>query len=705
MKIFLLFLSLILVVLIIPADNSVKNFDVDSLISLMTVSEKIEFISGYKNFNIKGLKRLKIPQVKMADGPMGLNGHGKATAFPASICMAASWNPNLIEKMAGAIAIEAKSKGIGILLAPGVNMYRVPQCGRNFEYYGEDPFLASRIAVSFIKGVQGHGVIATVKHFVANNQDYDRHRVSSNIDERTLHEIYFPVFKAAVKEADVGSVMTSYNLLNGIHTSESNYLINEVLKKKWGFKGFVISDWLSVYSIKSFWAGLDMEMPRPQFMNRKNILPIIKKSVKAMSVLDDKVRRILETCNRFNLYGQKGKVCSVNRRKHEELSKQVALEGFVLLKNENRILPLNKNIPKRVLILGPNASYTPFSGGGAAMIDAHKMVSFLQGIKKNAPLNYKVDYLSVEGMYHQYSSINFKKFRRELSAVKDYDAVIVCVGFNPESEGEAFDRPFSLPKNQNLLINEVSKLNRNIIITINAGGGVHMPWIDKIKALLFTWYPGQAGGEALGKIIFGKKNPSGKLPISIEKEWKDNAAYRSYNADHAVSGAKPFYTLYGKPHKVEQMDYREGIFTGYRHFDKEKADPLFAFGYGLSYTSFKISDISVNKRIVRQNDILKMKITVENVGNTSGAETVQIYIRDIISSIPRPKKELKAFRKVYLESGEKTVLNILIRPNMFAFYHPDKHDWIVEDGDFEILVGNSSDNIAIRQKITYQRRK
>ncbi len=682
--------------------TSVSPLNADSLVSLMSLQEKIDCIGGYKSFNIKEIERLGIPRIKMADGPMGVNGHGKATAFPASICMAASWNTDLIKETGTAIGNEARSKGIDVLLAPGVNIYRVPHCGRNFEYYGEDPFLSAQMAVSFICGVQSQRVMATIKHFAANNQDYDRHRVSSNIDERTLNEIYFPAFKAAVQKAKVGAVMTSYNLLNGIHTSESTYLIKEVLKNKWGFQGLVMSDWISVYSTNSFRAGLDLEMPKPQFMNAKNILPLVESDPAAKKMLDDKVSRIITSCARFGLYERNKDSVEVNWEKHRQTALRVAREGFVLLKNEEAVLPLKNNKIKRIAVLGPNALYTPYSGGGAAMIDAYRMTSFLEGIKNNAPGTIQVNYLETEGLNYGYSAINRDKLAAQLDQIKEYDAVVLCLGFNSETEGEAFDRPFALPENQEWLIDEASTRNPNLILVLNAGGGVFMPWLKKCRALLYAWYPGQEGGNALGEIIFGKISPSGKLPISIEKQWKDNAAFGSYDTSFAVPHAKPFYTLYGKEHEVKQLDYKEGIFTGYRHYESKNIAPLFPFGFGLSYTSFQLSELSVNKKTFSGKDSLVVKLKIQNTGQLSGSEVVQLYIHDIASGLPRPLKELKAFKKVMLEPGQTTTLIFSVDKEMLAFYNPALHDWTTEVGDFEILLGNASNNIQLKQTITFK---
>lgn len=684
------------------AQTAISLSNSDSLIALMNTQEKIDFISGYKSFNIKGIERLGIPQLKMADGPMGINGHGKATAFPASICMAASWNTELIKETGVAIGKEARSKDIRILLAPGVNIYRVPHCGRNFEYFGEDPFLSSQLVVSYITGVQSQKVMATVKHFAGNNQDYDRHRVSSNIDERTLNEIYFPAFKAAVQQAKAGAVMTSYNLLNGIHTSESSYLINDVLKKTWGFQGFVMSDWISVYSIQAFKAGLDLEMPKSQFMNAKNILPLLESESASEKILNDKVKRIINSCSRLGLYTHTNDSVKVDWEQHKQTARQLAREGFVLLKNETNLLPIKNNKPIRVAVLGPNALYTPYSGGGAAMIDAYEVISFFDGIKRYAPDNVQINYIETEGLNYRYSQINSDKFSGQLDILHNYDVVILAVGFNSETEGEAFDRPFALPENQEWLIGEVGQQNPNVILVLTAGGGVAMPWLKKCKSLLYAWYPGQEGGNALGEIIFGKVNPSGKLPISIEKKWKDNAAFASYDTSFAVPHAKPFYTLYGKEHEVKQMNYTEGIFTGYRHYEHNHIEPLFSFGFGLSYTHFELSELSINKNKLIGTDSLQVQLQIKNTGPVSGSEVIQLYIRDVVSSLPRPVKELKAFKKIFLEPGKISTVTFSILKDMLSFYDPQRHDWIAESGEFEILVGNASNNITLKQTFTFK---
>jgi len=665
----------------------------------MTLQEKVEMIAGYQNFNIKGNERLGIPQVKLADGPMGVKGHGKATAFPASICMAASWNPDLVKEVGTAIGREAKSKGIGILLAPGVNMYRVPHCGRNFEYYGEDPLLASEMAVGFINGVQSNNVVATVKHLVANNQDYDRHRVSSDIDERTLREIYFPVFKAAIKKADVGAVMTSYNLLNGIHTSESEYLLKDILRNDWGFDGIIMSDWISVYSTKAFIAGLDLEMPRPHYMHPDSILPLLKNGSLARVELDNKIRHILSTCIKHKLY-EEIQIDEPNWEIHKQTALQAAREGIVLLKNENNILPITESKVQKVIVLGPNAMYTPYSGGGAAKIEAYEMLSFFDGIQGHAPRDTEVDYLPVEGLDKAYSQVNIDEFSKSLESIKKYDAVILCVGFNPQTEGEGFDRPFALIDGQEWLIELVTSINPNTVLVLNVGGGVFMPWLENIQALLHTWYPGQQGGNALGEIVFGKISPSGKLPISIEKNWSDNAAFETYDTSYAVPGAKPFYTLYGKPHETEHLPYNEGIFTGYRHFEKHDIKPLFPFGFGLSYTSFALKDFTIDKKKMKAGVNLQIRIQIENTGTLAGAETVQLYISDLKCSHPQPVKELKAFHKIFLEPGQQGSIEFRVDGEMLKYYNPELSKWIVENGEFEILIGTASDNIIFRDTIT-----
>lgn len=656
---------------------------VSSLMSRLTLRDKINMIGGDGSFQIKGIPEAGIPAVSMADGPQGIKDHGDATAFPSPICMAATWNPALIRFAGAAIAREGKAKGIGFLLAPGVNMYRVPQCGRNFEYMGEDPCLASRIAVGYIQGVQSGGMIATVKHFAANNQDFDRHSYSSDIDNRTLHEIYFPAFKAAIQEGQAQAIMTSYNPLNGIHTSESAYLLQDILRKEWHFKGIAMSDWISVYSPQAVNAGLDLEMPSGQFMNPDTLLPLIRQNRISPGTIDTKVSRIIRTCARMNLYALPPVTVTVNFKQHDTLARQIAEEGIVLLKN-NGLLPLSKE-KQHIAIIAPGTF--PYSGGGAAKVTPVVPPRLFHQLNKEYPGRFT--HLDVT---HGYDTTL-------LHQIEKYDAVIVLLGFNDQTEGEGFDRPFRLPQEQNIFMDQLCRRTSHIIVLLTAGGGVDIPWNGKVNALLHCWYPGQAGDKALAAILLGSANPSGKLPISIEKKWSDNAAAATYDTTHAQPGVKPLYTLYGKPHKIKYLSYEEGIFTGYRHYDAHNIAPLYPFGFGLSYSTFKLSCLKLSTPQISREDTLYVWVKIKNTGKYKGKETVQLYIEDVNSSLPRPPRELKAFQKIELAPGQSDRVRFCISPQELSFYHPDKKQWQAEPGEFILHIGTSSRNLPLHEAI------
>lgn len=651
-----------------------------ALMTRLTLRDKIGMIAGEQSFNIKAFPEIGIPAVKMSDGPLGINGHGKATAFPAPVCMTATWNPGLIKSVGQAIGKEGKSKGIGVLLAPGVNMYRVPQCGRNFEYMGEDPYLASRTAVAYIQGVQSQGVMATVKHFAANNQDFDRHRYSSDIDERTLHEIYFPAFKAAVEEGQVKAVMTSYNLLNGVHTSESSYLIRDILRKEWKFKGIVMSDWISVYSTNVVNAGLDLEMPSGQFMNPDSILPLIQKGQVTPGIIEDKVKRIIGTCLDMDLYHSSSDTGQPDWDMHNNLACRVAEEGIVLLKN-NGCLPLRAGV-KKVAVIAPQV--LPYSGGGAAHVTPAVAPDLFRQLQLELP-DVRFTRLDVTAGYDT----------TLLEGISQFDAVVVNLGFDDQSEGEAFDRPFALPREQDIFMNVLCRLHPEVIVILTAGGGVQMPWSDRVAALLHSWYPGQAGDRALASILAGKTNPSGKLPVSIERRWLDNAASATYDTAFALSGAEPLYTLYGKPHEIKHMPYPEGIFTGYRHYDIRHIAPLFPFGYGLSYSRFRLSGLKISHKTISAGDTLEVYVTLKNVGKYEGKETVQLYVADPRCTYPRPLRELKAFQKVGLAPGKSCRICFRISRKELSFYDPVYGGWKAEPGEFKVYVGTSSRDLPL----------
>ncbi len=799
---------------------------VDDLLQKMTTEEKINMLGGDDGFYIRPNERLGIPAVKMSDGPLGVRNYGKATAFPAGICFASTWNTELVKRYGEAVGKEARSKGVHIMLAPGVNIYRAPMCGRNFEYYGEDPFLSSRMAVSYIKGVQSQGVVSTVKHFAANNQEYDRYTVSSDLDERTLREIYLPAFRAAVEEAHVGAVMNSYNLVNGTWTSQNEHLIRDILKGEWKFDGMLMSDWGSTHDgLGAALAGLDLEMPAADFMNARTLMPALQDGRLRQEVIDDKVRRMLRIMFRFGFFDRVQADTSLPLYNPDSriVALQAAREGIVLLKNENNILPLDAGKIKNIAVIGPDAHPAVPGGGGSSIITPYRSVSFLDGIIETVGKNAKVFYSpgvstdleemfstseftsvnekgeKVKGLNGEYFSnmflngepamkrrdehVNFNwqngapapfmpadsfsvvwtgsinipadgnyyfyvngnnGFRLFLDGMKvidqwgnpsfmagdkiiplrkgevqlrlEYyektgeaqvsfgwrqvkpageseavklsarcDVAIVCVGFNPNTEGEGFDRPFELPSEQADLILNVAKVNRRTIVVLTSGGNVSPGnWLSEVAAYIEAWYPGQEGGTALAEILFGLTNPSGKLPASFEKRWEDNASFSSYY-DAA---------------KTKHIAYTEGIFTGYRHFDKDQIEPLFPFGYGLSYTSFEYKNLQIKPVLAGPETEEKtgLSFDITNTGKMDGAEVAQVYVGQVNASVPRPVKELKGFSKIFLKPGETKRVNILLDRDAFSYYDVRKKSWVVKPGEFEFLVGSSSRDIWLKAR-------
>jgi beta-glucosidase len=792
---------------------------VDDLVSRMTLEEKILFINGVDWMYTHPLERLDVPTFKMTDGPTGTNTHGKSTAYPASVLNAATWDTALNYKLGVALGRDCRSRDVNFLLAPGVNIARAPMNGRNFEYMGEDPFLASQLAVSYINGVQSQGVVATVKHFVANNQEYDRDNVSSDIDERTMHEIYLPAFKAAVQKANVGAVMNSYNLVNGVQASHNSYINNIILKEQWGFTGILMSDWNSVHDgLAAFKGGTDLEMPGNTYMTAKNLMPAFESGEITEAMINDKVSRILRVCFEYAFFDRPQLIDSIPH--NDPSSAQVALElarsGIVLLKNENNILPVNSNTVKKIAVIGPNGD-TYNTGGGSSRTTPFYAVSCFEGLK-NLATGIEVNYTmgipslnnlsdkavfysepgsSVRGLMAEYfnnrelagkpqavridktidnewvqtpdipgiGQDNFSarwtgvirpekttayKFTVrgddgyrlwidnekiidlwsehgpivsnkiiELEAGKEYkvkleyfesggdasitfawyepkdenfdeavelatnsDLAIVCIGFNHQIEHEGAERPFEIPEIHDSLISYVTRVNPNTIVILNAGGNVYMEnWLPKVKGLIHAFYPGQEGGAALAEIILGKVNPSGKLPVSFEKKWEDNPTYNNY---------------YDQDND-KRVQYNEGLLLGYRYYDTKNVEPMFPFGFGLSYTTFKYSKLKVKINQSSNNFMVKVTFNITNTGDIDGAEIAQLYVSDLNSPVLRPAKELKGFLKTFLKAGETKEVTINLDETAFSYYKTDMKQFDYDPGEFEILIGASSQDVRLRK--------
>jgi beta-glucosidase len=802
----------------VPVSPAIEQ-KADAMLAKMTLVQKIDLIGGEDWMYIRAVPDAGFPRLKMSDGPMGIRTWGPSTAYPAGIGMAAAWDPALAERIGNSIARDARARGVNFLLGPGVNIYLSPMNGRNFEYLGEDPYLTSRLAVGYIKGVQSQGVIATVKHFAANNQEYDRHNVSSDVDERTMREIFLPAFEAAVKEANVGSVMDSYNLLNGVHATQSKYLNIDILRKAWGFQGIVMSDWISTYDgIGAANGGLDLEMPDGQFMNRKTLLPAIKDGKVTTATIDEKVRRIFITALRFNFLDrpQLDLSESLLNQAGRAAALEGAREGITLLKNDGGVLPLSTDKVKTIAVLGPDAWPAVTGAGGSSTVTPFQSVSILAGLSNyaagkvnvlyarglptvdeivsqtkydgpvkvekfsndkftgesksstasrivtappgdwtpNPPPQTSVrytanftpaksgDYLfiaSASGFDNYKLMVNGKQVaeqeRREGQAPQtaivslvggkaasiqlDYtgdaaaphinlgihgmddlltpeakrlasmaDAVVIAAGYSDTTESEGSDRTFALPWGQELLIKTAAAANKNTIVTITAGGAVDMRnWIDSVPALLHNWYPGQEGGMAIAEIIFGARNPEGKLPATFDRSWDENPVHDSYYSKIAADG-------------IPHVKYTQGLFYGYRYYTSANKKPLFPFGFGLSYTNFAFSNLAVSPVSAKAGDEVSVSFDVANTGARDGAEVAELYVGDPSATVKRPVMELKGFEKVRLAAGEKKHITLKLNNRSFAYFDEASRDWKIDPGKFTISVGDSSEYLPLKGDLT-----
>ena len=643
------------------------------LVSQMTLEEKLDYIGGYNEFYIRPVERLGIPEIRMADGPQGVRNDTESTLYPCGVAAAATWNRDLVRRMGVSLGRDARARGVHILLGPGVNIYRTPMCGRNFEYMGEDPYLTSRMAVEYIKGVQSQGVMATVKHFACNNEEYDRHHISSEVDERTLNEIYLPAFKAAVKEAEVGSVMTSYNLLNGVHASQSPYLIGKTLRRDWGFQGIVMSDWTSVYSpLQAASDGIDLEMPAGFCLNREKLLPLIESGAVTEAQIDAKVTSILQTLIAFGFLERPQKDVSISEDDpaSDKASEEIASESIVLLENHSA-LPLEGR--QDIVLMGPYSTTVPYGGGSGSVSPIHT-VSLYDGLK-SVP-GYNVEYLeSADGFEDR---------------IRSASTVILSLGFDKATEREDSDRSFTLPEDQVKLIDDARALNDNVIVIVCAGGAVEMAsWRDKASAILWGWYYGQQGGNALAKILSGELSPSGRLPMSFEARPEDNPCYASYYPDP--------YHIKRSDKDGKMVTYSEGIFVGYRGYDRKGTEPLYPFGYGLTYGSFEYSGLSVRQ----DGDNVCLDFMLRNTGRYVASEVVQVYVGQSSPAVPRPVRELKQFSKVALEPGESRKISLAMSKYAFSHYETDSHSWKIDTDTYNIYVGASERDIRLSASVNY----
>jgi beta-glucosidase len=692
-------------------NESVQNAKIDSIISILTLKEKIAMCHAQSKFSSAGIPRLGIPEIWMSDGPHGIRPemnwddwnyanwtNDYVTAFPALTCLAATFNPRLSEKYGVSLGEEARYRNKDVLLGPGVNIYRTPMNGRNFEYMGEDPFLASSMVVPYIKGIQKNGVAACVKHYALNNQEHWRGHINVEVSDRALHEIYLPAFKAAVKEGKTWAIMGAYNKFRGQHCCHNQILLNDILKNLWQFDGVVISDWAGTHDTKeAIYNGLDIEMGTPSNKNLSKRHPynnnflgdaFLKKIVNGEvdeKILNEKVKRILRLMFRTS-YNRNRPFGSINNKQHLQTAFKVATEGIVLLKNIDKFLPIKVSEKLSIAIIGENAIKSMTVGGGSSELKVNKEISPLEGVKNkfvNATIKYAKGYSSDK----LNRNVILKKEALKIS--KNADIVIFFGGLNKNNsqDSENSDRlQYNLPYGQDVLIKELSKVNENIAVILISGNAVETSWKSNVKSIIQSWYLGSESGNAIASILSGEINPSGKLPFSFPKKLKDNGAHFFGELSYPGDGISQFY--------------KEDILVGYRWHDTKKISPEFSFGYGLSYTKFNLFDINTDKKNYLSKDDIIINCKIKNTGKVKGKEVIQVYVGKKNSNVKRALKELKAFEKVALVDGETKKISISLKVSDLAYYNEEISDWTVEKGDYIIYVGNGSKNISKEIKIT-----
>ena len=716
--VFVLMISTMYAKKITLQDGDNVNTKVEKLLSQLTLEEKISMLHANSKFTTAGIERLGIPEWAMSDGPHGVReeinrdnwmvagwDNDFSTYLPVGTALASTWNPDLAYQFGVVLGREARARKKDVILGPGINVHRTPLNGRNFEYTSEDPYLISKMVVPYIKGVQEQDVAACVKHYALNNQEYERFRVNVELDERTLQEIYLPGFKAAVQEAGVLTVMSAYNKFHGKWCSENKYLLTDILKDEWGFEGVVISDWDGTHStIDAALAGLDVEMgTNKDDYNDFYFADSLKKAVEngdvPIEIINDKVRRILTAMFKSKIFDEDRYEGEYISKRNFETARKIAEEAVVLLKNDN-VLPLGKNSFKSIAVIGENATKKHAAGGGSSGIKAKYEITPLEGLKNkignDAVIKYAKGYRSTTTFDWANGTVDTSdvdadykvNLRNEaVEIAKESDIVIMFVGLNHHFDLESVDRPdMYLPYEQDKLIEEVLEVNKNVIVVLISGSPVDMSlWVDKVPAIVQGWYAGSEAGNVFADILFGDINPSGKLPFTFPKKLEDSPAHK----------------LGDYPGENLNEEYKEGIFVGYRYFDTYDVKPQFAFGHGLSYTTFDFSNISLNRKSFSKDDVLEVKLSIKNTGNMAGKEVIQLYVQDVKSSVERPKKELKAFTKVLLNPGEEKEIVFNVNKEMLSFYDVTKKDFAAESGNFIIHIGSASDDIRLSAEFEY----
>ncbi|SCA99994.1 Beta-glucosidase [Bacillus mycoides] len=668
--------------------------DIKKIISQMTLEEKASLCSGLDFWNTKGIERLGIPSIMVTDGPHGLRKQAEgadhlgiynsipATCFPSAVGLASTWNKELIKQVGVALGEECQAENVGVLLGPGANIKRSPLCGRNFEYFSEDPYLSSQMAANHVKGVQSQGVGTSLKHFAANNQEHRRMSVDAIVDERTLREIYLASFEDVIKAAQPWTVMSAYNKVNGEYASENNYLLNDILKDEWGFEGFVVSDWGAVNErVASLANGLELEMPSSFGIGEKKIVDAVNCGKLSVEKLDQAAERLLYII--FKAYDNQLENAVYSKDAHHQLAREVASESMVMLQNEASILPLKKE--GTVAVIGGFAKQPRFQGGGSSHINPTKLESILEEIETVS--GEKTNILFAQGYDIASDDVNESMVNEAKKIAERADTAVLFVGLPDRYESEGFDRKhLQMPENHVQLIEAIAEVQSNIVVVLSNGAPIEMPWIGKVKGILEGYLGGQALGGAIADILFGDANPSGKLAETFPKVLSDNPSYLNF------------------PGEGDKVEYKEGVFVGYRYYDAKNIEPLFPFGFGLSYTNFEYSNLSINKKEITDTDTdtVSISVNVKNTGSRAGKEIVQLYIKDVESTMIRPEKELKGFEKVELQPGEEKTVNFTLNKRSFAYYNVELKDWHVETGEFEILVGKSSREIVLHDSMYVQ---
>lgn len=673
-----------------------KEKEIKKLISEMTLEEKAGMCSGADFWHTKAVERLGIPAVMMSDGPyglrkqegeadhLGLNESIKTVCFPAGVSTASSFNRELAQKLGETLGEECQAENIAVLLGPAMNIKRSPLCGRNFEYYSEDPYVSSQMASAYIRGLQSRQVGACPKHFYANNMEEKRQTASSELDERTAREIYLASFEGAVKEAKPWSIMCSYNRINGTYAAENREALTEILRDEWGFDGFVVSDWGATNNrVPDLEAGMDLEMPSTGGVTDRQIIEAVQNGTLNEADVDLTCERILDVI--FHYHENRDANAVMDRDRDHEIAREIAEECMVLLKNDG-VLPLDRD--HKIAFIGKYAAKPRYQGGGSSHINSYKVSSVLDAVKEYKNITY------AQGFDDSSDEIDQALLEEALTRAKEADAAVIFVGLPDSYESEGYDRKhMKMPPNQNHLIKEICKVQKNVIVVLHNGSPVEMPWIGKVSAVLESYLGGEAVGEVQRDILFGEVNPSGKLAESFPVRLQDNPSYLSYRV------------------RKGKVDYQEECFVGYRYYDSKEMDVLFPFGHGLSYTTFEYSNLKLEKERMTDEETLKVTMDIKNTGKTAGKEIVQLYVSPADCDVVRPAKELKGFEKVSLEPGEQKTVRFTLNKRSFAYWDMEKSAWRVSEGIYSILIGASSRDIretaeiyvepAVKEKVTY----